>query len=90
MQARDTLAKALYGRLFDRLIAVINQSLRSTSSGTRRVVSHSISLLDPGHANAESIAMKYIGILDIYGFENLASNGLEQLFINFANEKLQV
>jgi myosin heavy subunit len=79
--ARDALAKAVYGRLFERLIVIINQRLA----------------VDQGNVSADSAAAKssaedvlaFIGILDIYGFENMTCNGFEQIFINYANEKLQ-
>ena len=64
--SRDSLAKAVYAKLFDWLVRCVNTSLR-TSAATRA----------------------FIGVLDIFGFEQFETNSFEQLCINFANEMLQ-
>jgi len=64
-EARDSLAKALYAKVFDWLVRRVSDNMVSTSKVASR-----------------------IGVLDIFGFECFDKNSLEQLFINFANEKL--
>jgi myosin V len=70
---RDALAKMTYSRLFSWLVKRVNETLTEASSKKSR----------------DKSKIGFIGVLDIYGFECFEENGLEQLLINYCNEKLQ-
>ena len=70
---RDGLSKAMYQRVFSWMVMRINANLAIMTSQ------------DDGLSRARF----FIGILDIFGFEIFDINSLEQLCINFTNEKLQ-
>jgi myosin heavy subunit len=70
---RDSLAKTLYSKTFSWILAKLNSFIE----------------VDEKREKDCKINPKFIGILDIFGFEIFAYNSLEQLFINYTNEKLQ-
>jgi myosin-5 len=74
--ARSTngLAKDIFSKIFDWLVGQINKSTSQMTGG--------------GNGNGAASA-KFIGILDIFGFESLQINSFEQLCINYTNEMLQ-
>lgn len=79
---REGMVKAMYSKLFDWLVARVNESL-ALGEGKGAV---------GGGASGGGVgggARFFIGILDIFGFEHFQTNSLEQLCINFTNEKLQ-
>ena len=76
--SRDSLAKEIYNRLFLWIVKKMNSRLSPIYS--------SDSEEDEIFNNKNT---KYIGLLDIYGFECFENNSLEQLCINYTNEQLQ-
>eukprot|EP01125_Pyxidicula_operculata_P000059 TRINITY_DN1008_c0_g1_i1.p1 TRINITY_DN1008_c0_g1~~TRINITY_DN1008_c0_g1_i1.p1 ORF type:complete len:1521 (-),score=561.84 TRINITY_DN1008_c0_g1_i1:153-4715(-) len=72
IENRDALSKTLYFKLFSWLVTRLNESLKSGGDDS--------DVNDP--------KSKFIGVLDIYGFEIFDKNSLEQFCINYANEKL--
>lgn len=74
-QALHSLIKALYKRIFERIVLNINDSFKELRAKDTK--------------SEDQEVWKSIGILDIYGFERLQKNSFEQLCINLANERLQ-
>ncbi|CAO4380465.1 unnamed protein product [Caenorhabditis nigoni] len=75
VRSRDALTKMLYAHLFGWLVDKINEALneKEKSDGVNR----------------RKRPDRFIGVLDIYGFETFEINSFEQFSINYANEKLQ-
>lgn len=72
---RDTLARLLYQVVFYYLVAQMNEATKVDS----------MAQLEAGKASENLRALK---LVDVFGFENLGRNSLEQLCINYLSEKL--
>lgn len=56
---------------------------------TNRLFDWLVSVINSSICADSSSWTAFIGLLDVYGFESFPNNSLEQLCINYANEKLQ-
>lgn len=86
LYTKDVLAKTIYDMLFKFLIHQINSVLGTDNM--LPVTSSNQSVLDV-HTSSAVDVYSHISILDIFGFESFEQNYLEQLCINYTNEKLQ-
>ncbi|DAZ95718.1 TPA: hypothetical protein N0F65_007124 [Lagenidium giganteum] len=75
-RVRDSFARLLYEFVFDFVICMLNAATADSTPSQNGVNT------DAPASNAK------IQIIDLFGFENLQVNSLEQLCINFMSEKL--
>ena len=67
----------------------INAFIKMIYTGIFSFIVRKINFAHSHPDQKENDAIKFIGILDIFGFEIFQHNSFEQLCINFANERLQ-
>ncbi|KAI9999273.1 hypothetical protein PInf_004093 [Phytophthora infestans] len=78
---RNALTMESYRLLFEWLVARVNNKLQRQASDPWDA--------DDSDVDDEEDSADFIGLLDIFGFEDMAENSFEQLCINYANEALQ-
>ena len=73
-RGRDAISKAIFVRVFDWLVACMNDTIKAVG--------------EKGGVSADE-EERFVGLVDLFGFEQFKINSFEQLCINFANERLQ-
>ena len=79
----EVLARSLYHRLFNHVVRCINRCI-VRSAGSRYVEA----LANVQGRDASAIEPRFVGLVDIFGFEGTAKNGIQSFFVNYASEKL--
>lgn len=81
-----SLISTIYEKLFHQVVNDLNKMFGKHSSSNNSFSSGSSPV---NSLNLSDVETSCISILDLYGFENLEFNHLEQLCINYANERIQ-